>query len=96
MPYIQNNFFFPFEIIRFDLSRYGFIRNGRGSQFTTFMVGTLLIRTLIGRILCDHEGLMKKLSETNKQTVPGEGNPEGDEAGNEESRGSGNQDTGKL
>ena len=46
MPYYPDDFLFEFEAKRFAFSKHGFVRNGRGNRFTTFMVGTLLLRVL--------------------------------------------------
>lgn len=70
MPYYQDKFLFDYEASRFEFSRYGFVRNGRGSKFTTFMVGTLLIRILIGKVLASSDVVMAELSKPIKSDKP--------------------------
>lgn len=36
-----------YEAARFAFSKHGFVRNGRGSRFTTFATGTMLVRVLL-------------------------------------------------
>jgi len=61
-PFYPQGYLWEWEKRRFEFSKYGFVRNGRGNRFGQFMVSMVaVVRQLIGNVLGKREETLAKM-----------------------------------